>query len=124
MGFTVVSKAYLAEHPEELQYTYDQDTSPVGAIRMEIVFQNSQGIQKKLDKVARESGYSTKEGEKNYIASNANWAYISESTSGDPMTVAAIAGVGFLIVLTGYLIIYNIFQISHFFSRLIRFSRF
>ena len=28
------------------------------------------------------------------------------------MTVAAIAGVGFLIVLTGYLIIYNIFQIS------------
>ena len=110
MGFTVVSKAYLAEHPEELQYTYDQDTSPVGAIRMEIVFQNSQGIQKKLDKVARESGYSTKEGEKNYIASNANWAYISESTSGDPMTVAAIAGVGFLIVLTGYLIIYNIFR--------------
>ena len=112
VGFTVVSKAYLAEHPEELQYTYDQDTSPVGAIRMEIVFQNSQGIQKKLDKVARESGYSTKEVEKNYIASNANWAYISESTSGDPMTVAAIAGVGFLIVLTGYLIIYNIFQIS------------
>lgn len=112
VGFTIVSKAYLAEHQEELQYTYDQDTSPVGAIRMEIVFQNSQGIQKKLDKVARESGYSTKEGEKNYIASNANWAYISESTSGDPMTVAAIAGVGFLIVLTGYLIIYNIFQIS------------
>lgn len=32
VGFTVVSKAYLAEHQEELQYTYDQDTSPVGAI--------------------------------------------------------------------------------------------
>lgn len=112
VGFTVVSKAYLTEHQEELQYTYDQDGSAVGAIRMEVVFENSSGIQKKLDQMAEESGYSAEEGAENFVQSNANWAYISESTSGDPMTVAAIAGVGFLIVLTGYLIIYNIFQIS------------
>ena len=30
----------------------------------------------------------------------------------DPMTVMAIAGVILLIVFTGYLIIYNVFQIS------------
>lgn len=69
-------------------------------------------IQERLNKIIESHGYSTEEGDENYIASNANWAYISDGAEQDSITVGAVAGGLLLIILTGYLIIYNIFQIS------------
>lgn len=112
VGFAIVSEAYLSAHADELIYTYDKDYSPTGAVRMDITFSNSFSIQEKLDKVIEDAGYSTDETSPDYVASNANWAYVSGSTEQDPITVGAVAGGLLLIILTGYLIIYNIFQIS------------
>lgn len=83
-----------------------------GAIRMDVNFANSRGIQKKLNQVVTDSGYSVEDGRKDSISTNANWAYLSEGTENDPMTMGAVAAGLLLILLTGYLIIYNIFRIS------------
>lgn len=112
VGFAIVSEAYLTEHANELVYTFPEDSSPTGAIRMDVNFSNSMGIQKKLDQVILDSGYSITEGDSNYIASNANWAYVSDGAEGDSLTIGAVIGALILILLTGYLIIYNVFQIS------------
>ena len=112
VGFVIVPEIYLKEYADELVYTYHEDGSLTGAIRMDVNFSNSVGIQKKLDRVIIESGYSAEEGNPDYIASNANWAYISDGAEGDPVITGALVGAMLLILLTGYLIIYNVFQIS------------
>ncbi len=112
VGFGIVCDAYRKAHAEELAYTYPEDFANTGAIRMDVNFSNSFSIQKKLDKMITNAGYSTDESDKNYIESNANWAYVSDGAGGDPITMGALIGALLLIILTGYLIIYNIFQIS------------
>lgn len=112
VGFAVASEAYLEVYASELTYTYPEDASMVGTIRMDVNFSNSFNIQKKLEKVIVESGYSLDEGSTDYVASNGNWAYISDGRGADPMTVGAVTGGLLLIMATGYLIIYNIFQIN------------
>ncbi len=112
VGFGIVCEAYKAAHAEELTYTYPEDYSNTGAIRMDINFSNSFSIEKKLEKVILNGGYSIDESDENYIAYNANWAYISDGAGSDPITAGAVLGGLVLIILTGYLIIYNIFQIS------------
>lgn len=112
VGFAIVSKAYLEQYEAELLKAAESETAFSGKIRMDVMFSNSLNIQKKLNKVITDSGYSIDEGDENYISSNANWAYISDGAEGDPMTIGAVAGGLALILLTGYLIIYNIFRIS------------
>ena len=112
VGFALVSKAYLKAYAEELTYQYNVTGSMTGAIRMDVNFANSRGIQKKLNQVVTYSGYSVEDGRKDSISTNANWAYLSEGTENDPMTMGAVAAGLLLILLTGYLIIYNIFRIS------------
>ena len=50
----------------------------------------------------------------NYVATGVNWGYSASQLMDniDPMTVLTIAAVLLLIIFTGYLIIYNVFQIS------------
>ena len=112
VGFVIVSDAYLKAYADELAYTYPEDGSPTGAIRMDVNFSNAVGIQKKLDQIILDSGYSITQADTNYIASNANWAYVSDGLEGDPLTIGAVISALILILLTGYLIIYNVFQIS------------
>lgn len=112
VGFAIVSEAYLEKYKQELAYEYDETGSMTGTIRMDVNFSNSFSIQEKLDRIILESGYSTDEGDEKYIASNGNWAYVSDGAGGDAVTQGAVAGSLILIVLTGYLIIYNVFQIS------------
>ncbi len=112
VGFGIVCDAYRKAHVEELAYTYPEDSANTGAVRMDVNFSNSFSIQKKLDKMIQNAGYSTEESDRDYIESNANWAYVSDGAEGDPITMGAAVGALLLIILTGYLIIYNIFQIS------------
>lgn len=112
IGFAVVSESYLHEYADELTYTYPEDYSETGAIQLEVYFNNSYSIQEKLNKIIENAGYSIDESSSNHIESNANWAYVSDGTSADPATMGAIIGGLLLIILTGYLIIYNVFQIA------------
>ncbi|MDY8095778.1 ABC transporter permease [Paenibacillus polymyxa] len=112
VGTIYASKAYVDAHAEELINTYNQDYNRTGAIRADIMFDNSSNIQGKLDQVITESGYSLDQNAPNYIASSVNWTYFSNTFSSNPEVVFVLAGGLLLIMLTGYLIIYNIFQIS------------
>ncbi|ADO58579.1 MULTISPECIES: ABC transporter permease [Paenibacillus] len=111
-GQIYASKAYVDAHAEELRYTYKQDHDMTGAINAGIMFDNSSNIQGKLDQVITESGYSLDKNAPNFIETSMNWAYLSNTFSSDPETIFVLAGGLLLIMLTGYLIIYNIFQIS------------
>lgn len=112
VGFGIVCDAYREAHADELTYTYSEDFSNTGSVRMDVNFSNSFSIEKKLEKIISNAGYSIVEGEEDYIAYNANWAYVSDGIGSDPITTGAVLVGLLLIILTGYLIIYNIFQIS------------
>ncbi|ADO58572.1 ABC transporter permease [Paenibacillus polymyxa] len=111
-GQIYASKAYVDAHAEELRYTYKQDHDMTGAINADIMFDNSSNMRENLNKVITESGYSLDQNAPNYIASSVNWAYLSNTFSSNPEAVFPLATGLLLIMLTGYLIIYNIFQIS------------
>lgn len=110
VGFVIVPGVYLDEYTGELTYTYDKDFDPVGAIRMDVNFSNSFSVTEKLEKVVKNAGYSKENG--NSVDYNGNWAYMASNAEGDAGAAAAVAAGILLIGFTGYLIIYNIFQIS------------
>ena len=74
----------------------------------------SRHIERDLNQILENHGYQSETAGDNYIDTGVNWGYTGARMSDivDPMTVMAIAGVILLIVFTGYLIIYNVFQIS------------
>ena len=74
----------------------------------------SRHIERDLNQILENYGYQSENAGDNYIDTGVNWGYTGARMSDlvDPMTVIAIAGVILLIVFTGYLIIYNVFQIS------------
>ena len=108
----VTSRAYMEEHIGELYNSYKEDYDLTGAINCYIMFGNSLNLEHKLARVITESGFSMEEENEKYIAGNVNWAYLSTNFSLDPMTVIVVMGAAVLIIFSGYLIIYNIFQIS------------
>ncbi|WP_342415598.1 ABC transporter permease [Paenibacillus sp. FSL R10-2782] len=112
VGQILASKAYIDAYAQELQSTYKKDYSQTGLISAYLMFDNSFNLQGKLNKVITESGYSLDKNAPNYIASNVNWSYLSTNFSMDIGTIIALASGLVLIIFTGYLIIYNIFQIS------------
>lgn len=87
-----------------------------GSYNLDVMFQNSAHIERDMQTILSRHGYqneSRAEGD-NYIATGENWAYTSTqlADSMDPVTVFAAAALLLLIIFTGYLIIYNVFQIS------------
>lgn len=108
----VVSRAYIDAHSDELYNSYYENYETTGAINSYVMLENSFGLESKLERIIMESGYSTDENAPNYIASNVNWAYMSSNFDIDIPTAAGALAALALIIFTGYLIIYNIFQIS------------
>lgn len=108
----VVSRAYIDAHIDELYNSIYENYEYTGIINSYIMCKNSFGLENKLERIITESGYSMDETAPNYIASNVNWSYMSSNFDLDLPTVAAVIAALALIIFTGYLIIYNIFQIS------------
>ncbi|MCM1168072.1 MAG: ABC transporter permease [Ruminococcus sp.] len=108
----VVSKAYIDAHIDELYNSYKDTNEMTGIINSYVMCKNSFGLENKLKRIITESGYSTDENAPNYIESNVNWSYLSNNFDLDLPTVAGALAAVALIIFTGYLIIYNIFQIS------------
>ena len=87
-------------HPED---------SGVGLYSGNLFFENTYDLEEKVRSVIQNAGY---EPEKE-LAYGVNWAYMSSRAEGlDVVTLAVLFGAVIVILLTGYLIIYNIFQIS------------
>ncbi len=112
VSILVASRAYVDAHQDELYNSYYTDSDLTGAINCYIMFHNSLGLEKKLSRVITESGYSQEDGAPGFIASNVNWSYLSTGLDVDAGTVTGVSLALLLIGFAGYLIIYNIFQIS------------
>lgn len=87
-----------------------------GSWNLDVMFQNAWNIEKNMQQVLSNHNYqneSRMDGD-NYVATGCNWGYSTSQLMDniDPMTVLTIAAVLLLIIFTGYLIIYNVFQIS------------
>lgn len=83
------------------------DSDIVGTWTLNVYFKNTRHIDSDLEKVARNSGETD-------VEYNANWAYLGAQMSSkmDPQTTLCVVALVVVFFLTGYLIIYNIFQIS------------
>ncbi|MDE6625438.1 MAG: ABC transporter permease [Lachnospiraceae bacterium] len=91
-----------------------KDSESTGKWDLDIMFSNSFQIAKKLDKLVARHGYNEEKGSNGYVSTGVNWGYTSERflNSYDVLTMVEIAVLLIFILLTGYLIIYNIFRIS------------
>ncbi len=112
VSILVTSRAYVDAHMDELYNSYKENYDLTGVINCYVMFENSAGLEQKLQQVITESGFDLEETGPDYIAYNVNWAYLSAGMKADPETIAGVAALVLLITLAGYLIIYNIFQIS------------
>lgn len=108
-----LSKAYLDKisqgyTEEDFVKASKENSLAIGLIQGSIVFKNSRNIEPNVIKIIEESGYSTKN-----IRYGINWGYMTEQSQDLDFVSTMIIVVAFLVMmLTGYLIIYNIFQIS------------
>lgn len=87
-----------------------------GSWNMDVMFKNAAHIERNLNAILTNHGYQS-EGQgadKPYIDIGVNWGYTGAqlSDSMDFMTIIAMIEMLLLIIFTGYLIIYNVFQIS------------
>lgn len=86
---------------------------PEGNLSLNIMFSNSVNIEDKLNKIIEEKDSRTSNQDPNYISIGVNWGYMAEGLGNADPTVV-IGGIAIIIIIlsAGYLIIYNIFQIS------------
>ena len=86
-----------------------------GTWNMDVMLKNgSRHIEQDLNRILENHGYQNEEAGDNYIEIGVNWGYTGArlSDAADPLMIAAVTVVLLLIIFTGYLIIYNVFQIS------------
>lgn len=89
--------------------------SQTGKWHLDMMFDSDFGIREKAEQVLANHGYQCDDPTAdNYIAIGVNWGYTGAQVdmAADPMTIVALAAMLLLIMFTGYLIIYNVFQIS------------
>ncbi|MGL6201649.1 MAG: ABC transporter permease [Lachnospiraceae bacterium] len=111
-GTIIASQAYMEAHADELTDTFNQDQVDTGTITGIIKFESTQSIEEELKTVVEDSGYSMDPASQNYINAAINPFYLSSVNSGGVGTQFALICALLLFLFTGYLIIYNIFQIS------------
>ncbi len=109
-----LSKEYVLEQLAGFD-KQDYPDQSIGTWSLEVMFSNSRNIENNLRKITEENGYNFDDTTaSNYIYTGVNTAYTSTHMNGEDriITAAAVAILLLLIMFTGYLIIYNIFQIS------------
>ena len=100
---------------DEVGITPPGSDGMTGSWNLDVMLENgARSIASDLEEILANHGYQSETPGENYISTGVNWGYTGAQISDklDPTVVAIIAGVLLLILLTGYLIIYNVFQIS------------
>lgn len=85
-----------------------------GSYNMDVMLKSKAHIEEDINDILARHGYQSQTYGDNYIATGVNWGYVSAQLSQniDTSAVLAIAAALVLIIFTGYLIIYNVFNIS------------
>ena len=89
--------------------------SPTGKWSLNVMFKNAMSIEADINQVLENHGYQSEDPQgEGYLRTGVNWGYTGAqlSNSFDITTLLAIVVLLLLIIFTGYLIIYNVFQIS------------
>ncbi|AIQ32300.1 MULTISPECIES: ABC transporter permease [Paenibacillus] len=104
-GLAFVSKAFTDKNLSDIDPVQSRDSgSYVNTSNLSVMFSNSFHIESKLNKVLADTGITAPIG--------INWAYSSVSLAENAVNIIPYAAVIFIIMLSGYLLIYNIFYIS------------
>lgn len=124
-GYWEYDEATEASHvllPEDLVKEFLAQTSRpnpsnwIGVYYLDVMFENSLHIEDDMKTLLSHYGYQTDDSShpEDYLAIGVNWSYVGAQLNGnmDPLTVLSIIAMLLLIIFTGYLIIYNVFQIS------------
>ena len=99
-------------HTDELADTYALDHNDTGTITALIKFVNDDNIENTLETVLKDCGYSSDVFSDNYINAAVSPLYMSLRSSNNLGTSLALVCALLAFLLSGYLIIYNIFLIS------------
>ena len=90
-------------------------STSTGTWSLDVMLSSSLHIRDDMEQILANHGYQCDDATgENYINIGVNWGYSGAQLAEniDPLTVIAIAAMLLLIIFTGYLIIYNVFQIS------------
>lgn len=101
---------------DEVGVTPPGEDGMTGTWNLDVMLNSAMHIERDLNQILENHGYQSEslaEGD-NYIRTGVNWGYTGAQLSGniDLSTMLMIVFVLLLIIFTGYLIIYNVFQIS------------
>ena len=100
---------------DEVGVTPPGSSGMIGTWNLDVMLKSgSRHIEQDLEQILENHGYQNETAGDNYIDIGVNWGYTGAQLSDnlDPIVVIAIAAMLLLIIFTGYLIIYNVFQIS------------
>lgn len=104
-GLAFVSKSFTQQHLSGVDPVQSRNKgSYVNTTRLDVMFNNSWGIENKVQKMLTDTGLKVPYG--------VNWAYTSVALSDDMTNVIPFAVLIVIMMLSGYLLIYNIFHIS------------
>ncbi|MEK4513268.1 FtsX-like permease family protein [Paenibacillus anaericanus] len=104
-GLAYVSEAFVQKNIADIDTEISKaDGSYTNTIRLDVMFNNSLDIEGKVKKVLSDTGIDAPYG--------VNWAYASVSIFEDWTNIIPYVVLIFIIMLSGYLLIYNIFHIS------------
>lgn len=109
----ITSLSYAEQALQGYESAGSHDTT--GKWFLDVNFKNTFNIEKNILDILADKGYQSADFQKEaYIDIGVNWAYTNAQLSGsiDTQSLLGLIGVLAVIVFTGYLIIYNIFQIS------------
>ena len=100
---------------DEVGVTPPGSNGMIGTWNLDVMLKSgSRHIEQDLNQILADHGYQNETAGDDYIDTGVNWGYTGAQLSDnlDPIVVIAIAAMLLLIIFTGYLIIYNVFQIS------------
>ncbi|WP_379158869.1 ABC transporter permease [Paenibacillus sp. sgz5001063] len=104
-GLTFVSDAWVQKHLSSIDPVKSKASgSYVNTEELSVMFSNAVDIEKKLNKVLADTGLD--------VPIGINWAYTASSLSENIINLVPYLAVILIIMLSGYLLIYNIFYIS------------
>lgn len=111
----LIPESRVEEVLREVGVTPPGQDGMTAAWSMNVMLDSSLHIERDLEDILARHGYQDESPTaENYVGTGVNWGYTGAKLAEnvDPVTVIALGAMLVLIVLTGYLIIYNVFQIS------------
>lgn len=106
----IVSESFVEENPDLFRNTFAEDREMAGTYLSDVVLKNKTDVRGQLQEFARSVGGNTDDmSASNYILCAENEVTVQ---SIDPLMAVAVIGFVLLFMVCGYLLIYNIFDIS------------